>query len=217
MKIEAKVENQYKDKVLKLNSQQALLLGYLDPSELFSNINALGTVGEINEINDVNYKESFALNINKEGFHSGMFPLTDKNRDIQIMVCGMTDTFFNNKDFEYVMEDAIRSLVNIKMALLRIIIIKNNGLAIKVDINNNLNNLDIDDEVKTISSISEISITKLLKMELANSTEGEMYDGRVAYRVTDLGSDYVPDLYYLIDKENIQNNRFIKLGDEDDE
>ena len=217
---EIKLENEYSDRVLELNSQQALLIGYVDPTELFRNISALGTVGIIKEIDDVNYKETFALNISKEGFHLAMEPLTaeyNDNTTVDILVCGMTDVFFNNKDFEYIMEDTIRSLVINKVALLRIIVIKDNGLAIKVDVNNNLNNLDMDGEVKTILYITEISIAKLLKMELANDDVGEMYDGRVVYRVVNLGSDYSPDLYYLIDKENIQNTRLIKLGDEDDE
>ena len=217
---EIKLENEYRDRVLELNSQQALLIGYVDPTELFRNISALGTVGIIKEIDDVNYKETFALNISKEGFHLAMEPLTaeyNDNTTVDILVCGMTDVFFNNKDFEYIMEDTIRSLVINKFTLLRIIIIKDDGLAIKVDINNNLNNLDMDDEVKTISNIAEISIAKLLKMELASDDVGELYGGKIVYRVIDLGSDYAPDLYYLIDKENIQNTRLIKLGDEDDE
>ncbi len=214
------IENRYRDSVLELNCQQALLIGYADPTELFRNISALGTVGFIKEIDDVNYKETFALNISKEGFHLAMEPLAaeyNDNTTVDILVCGMTDVFFNNKDFEYIMEDAIRSLVINKVALLRIIVIKDNGVAIKVDVNNNLNNLDMDGEVKTILYITEISIAKLLKMELANDDVGEMYDGRVVYRVVNLGSDYSPDLYYLIDKENTQNTRLIKLGDEDDE
>ena len=216
---EIMIENEFKDKVLNLNSQQALLIGYTDPSELFRNISALGTIGDINEISDENYKESFAININKEGFHLGMLPLTGKyvdNTTIQIMVCGMTDSFFNNKDFDYIINDTLMSIIKNRIMLLRIVVIKDNGLAIKVDINCDLNNKDTDNEIKTMSSISEISIAKLLKMDLTNDTEGEMYDGRVIYRVTDLGSDYVPDLYYLIDKENIQNTRLIRLGDEDE-
>lgn len=214
------IENEYRDRVLELNSQQALLIGYANPTELFRNICTLGTVGFIKEIDDVNYKETFALNISKEGFHLALTPLITEYNDntiIDISVCGMTDIFFNNKDFEYIMEDTIRSLVINKFTLLRIIVIKDNGVAIKVDVNNNLNNLDMDGEVKTILYITEISIAKLLKMELANDDVGEMYDGRVVYRVVNLGSDYSPDLYYLIDKENIQNTRLIKLGDEDDE
>ena len=218
---EIKIENEYRDRVLELNSQQALLIGYNDPADLFQNINALGTVGIIKEISDENYKESFALNVSKEGFHIGLHSLigiTEEDEKVNILIVGMTDAFFNNKDFEFIMSDTLYTVVKSNVDILRIIIINSDGLAIKIDVSIKAYTGDnTDDLVKKVSGIVEIAITKILKMDLTNGSDGSLNDGIIMYKVTNLGSDYIPDTYYLIDKENIQNTRLIRLGDEDGE
>lgn len=203
------VENNYKENIKTLNALQCVLLMYEIPNTLLQIVTGFGTMGEIYEEND---NDIIAVNIYDHALHASFQPLFLENNTISAYVCAISDNFFNNKDFNSIFIDLFINSFRDNVSFFRLIVLIKDGGVIRMDIALNNKDLNFIEESTRLCNCIEIELAKALNRKPVIGEETKVNNREIVYVYEQL--DVPPkNLYYLMDRNNINATRLIAIED----